>query len=642
MKFSLFAIETAKQPTQIRTGAEIRPPYPPEAMRVTADEVREYQEMRSMAQRMNRAMDAATVDNFTQDLRGSYGDANTELYPYNYTVRARARTLAKNTSHGKGTQRVYADNVVGDDPFELEMKILKRTPDGKPVRDENGEPQEDKDLAEAICDAWGIFRWQENFTVRKNMDFMEALRVAEMAMKRDGMVICRMYPNYKYNNFGFAVDFLERDHLQEQWSGFSPSDGLFGAGNPIVGSIEQHPEFKFPLAYWLLRRHPGNAYAIAATPFDQRNFREQVAADEVVLMDNPRTRPEQDTGDTEFDASLLPLWRIHQYEKSLTLTSILCASRPWWIEEDKPTGLEMPGYASQLLQNYQLNVMDPGILPAGPGDDPAKTQSNDNPKRQMVKPGSREEIPAGKHLKWADSKFPVEAASTFRKDNERDLATGTHGSYQQMSGDYQNLGFVAGLMSQMPFQRNVRVNQKTMAEDLRPIFRGWLKSAILIGYFEKKGIFVSITRLEEFVAAAFFKGQQAEFVNPLLQAQTLILLNESGALTDQQVQDALPNGITTDKLYAIRKSEQERKLALGLMAPSAVAAMPSIAHEGMAAPGTERPSEPATPATEPGGPETPPKSRPQRPGASRSKSPRVPGTIDETTRMLLQMSENGV
>ena len=142
------------------------------------------------------------------------------------------------------------------------------------------------------------------------------------------------------------------------------------------------------------------------------------------------------------------------------------------------------------------------------------------------------------------------------------------------------------------------------------------------------------------MAAAFFKGQQAEFVNPLLQAQTLILLNEAGALTDQQVQDALPNGITTDKLYGIRKSEQDRKLELGLMAPSAVAAMPSIAHEGTAAPGEERPTEPATPATEPGGSaDSPPKSKVQRPGVNRSQ--RIPGTIDETTRMLLDMSQNG-
>ncbi len=647
MKFSLFSLDTGKSTVQgqMRTGKDLRAPYPPEAMRVPAEAVSDYQEFRHLAERMNRSMDAASVDNFTQDLRGSYGDANTELYPYNYTVRARSRTLAKNTSHGKGIMRVYADNVVGDDPFELEMKIVKRNPDGSVSKDENDAPVQDKEIADAICEAWGIYCWQENFTIRKNADFMESLRFAEMARKRDGTVICRMYPNYPFNEFGFAVDFLERDHLQEQWSGFSPSDGQFGSGNPIVGSIEQHPEYKFALAYWLLSRHPGNAYSIVSSPKDQRIFRVQVPAENVILMDNPRTRPEQDTGDTELDATMLPLWRIHQYDKSLTLSSIASASKPWWIEEDKPTGLQMPGEMQQLIDAYGLNFGDKGIPMAGQPD-PAAAQNGDFPKKNVVKPASREELPPGKRLEQADPKFPIEASHTFRQDNERDLATGTHGSYAQMSGDYQNLGFVAGLMSQIPFQRNIRVNQKTMAEDLRPLFRLWLKSAILKGYFEKHypGLLVSITRLEEFVASSFFKGQQADFVNPLLQAQTLILLNEAGHLTDQQVQDKLPDGITTGDLYLIRKAEQEQKLKLGLMAPSTVAAMPSIAHEGTAAPGAERPADstpqaPKAAGTQPGGAaDAPPKSKVQRPGVDRS---RVPGTIDDTTKMLLEMSQNG-
>src|ERR1019366_1612905 len=215
----LFGLEIARSSEPVITGRSLRSPYPTDALDVPAALIREAQEARAvaMAERLNRSMDAASVDNFTQDLRGSYGDANTEQYPYNYTVRARSRTLAKNTSHGKGTMRVYADNVVGDDPFELEMKVHKRNPDGSIAKKgDTEEPEEDKEVAEAICEAWGVFRWQENFTTRKNMDFMEAFRVVEMARKRDGAVICRMYPNFPHNEFGFAVDFLERDHLQEQ------------------------------------------------------------------------------------------------------------------------------------------------------------------------------------------------------------------------------------------------------------------------------------------------------------------------------------------------------------------------------------------------------------------------------------------
>jgi capsid protein len=426
---------------------------------------------------------------------------------------------------------------------------------------------------------------------------------------------------------------VERDHLQEQWSGKSPSDGAFGAGNPIIGSIEYDPEWGDALAYWLLTRHPGDAYSLVTIPVDEKNFRVQVPADQVILFDNPRTRANQATGNTELDATILPLWRIHQYDKSLTLSSIASASKPWWVEEDNPTGLELPGEIQKLVDAYKVNVPN-GILSESPGQDQVATQASGGPKKNVVRPASREEFPAGKRLKQADPKFPIEAAHTFRQDNERDLATGTHGSYQQMSGDYQNLGFVAGLMSQIPFQRNIKVRQKTMAEDLRPMFRAWLKSTILKGYFEKRGVFVSITRVEEIVEAAYFKGQQADFVNPLLQMQTLILGNEVGAITDQQFQDALPNGRPIEEIYTQRKYEQEMKLKLGLMAPSVVATMPNINKEGEAAPGQEKPAESVAGGEGPATP--PPKTTVQTPHPGRKR-----GEIDANTRMLLEMSQNG-
>ena len=72
----------------------------------------------------------------------------------------------------------------------------------------------------------------------------------------------------------------------------------------------------------------------------------------------------------------------------------------------------------------------------------------------------------------------------------------------------------------------MRVRQKSLAEDLRRLFRDWLKSAIMTGYFDRLGLALSITRLDEYVDAAHFKGQQSEFVNPLVQAQALILCEQ--------------------------------------------------------------------------------------------------------------------
>lgn len=614
MKVSFEIARTAATRSGI-TGAALKLPYSPEALRVRAEDVRNMQEFTALAEKLNRSYDASSVDNFTKDFKGTYGSANSEMLPAKYAVRARSRTLAKDTAHGKGMMRVYADNVVGDDPFELEMEVGKVLDDGS--------FDEEKETNRAIETAWQRFCRKENFSIRKNVCFMEAMRIVEMSRAREGSVIGRMHLDYP-NEFGFAMDFLEEDRLQEQFHGRSGADSRFGAGNPIRASIEYHPRWNYALAYWLLTRHPGEFFGQTPVWSDgrEKNFREQVPASEIIHFNNLRTRAEQDIGMTELDATILPLWRIHQYDKSLTLSSIASASKPWWIEEAKPTGLELPGELQELVENWRLN----GGSGAGEAKDPVKAQQGGAPVN-VISPASREKLPPGMTLKQGDPRFPIEAAHEFRNDNLRDISTGTFGSYQQLSGDYQNLGFIAGLMSQQAFHRNIRVRQRSFAEDLRTLFRNWLKSAILKGYFDKRGVYLAFTRLEEYVDAATFKGQQAEFVNPLVQAQALILLEESGHMSRQGVQDALPNGMKVDKLFKQIAQEKKEAEEAGLdLSPEPA----------------EPAGAPAKPGTEDGQPgDLPPKSKKQSPRSRSLKLPRQRGQIDATTRELLAMSTNG-
>ena len=74
-------------------------------------------------ERMRRSYDAAATDQYNSDFRGTYGSANTEMFPQKYSTRARSRTLAKDTPHGKAIVRTFQNNVVGPEPFKLEMRI---------------------------------------------------------------------------------------------------------------------------------------------------------------------------------------------------------------------------------------------------------------------------------------------------------------------------------------------------------------------------------------------------------------------------------------------------------------------------------------------------------------------------------------
>lgn len=592
-------------------GSEMRPPM--EKLTPDHPAVKAVRELGELCERLNRSYDAATSDGYNADMRGTYGSPNSEIITAQYTVAARVRTITKDTPHGKGFQRTMQNNVVGPNPFPLEMRVGKTDATGKFI--------EEKDTNTAIEDAWKDYCRQENFAIDKTWTFMEAMRMTEAELVGPGSVLCRLHRGYPHNEFKFAVDFLETDRLQATYQGVDKF------GNPIRASISRDKKWKFPTFYHILTQHPGDflgSFTYSPGLAGEKMYREMVPADDVIHFNNLRDRAEQEIGMTEMDATTQPLWRIHQYEKALTLTSIATATRPWWIEKDLPTGFVVPeALREQFANTPGLSGLDAG----GGGKDPAQTQQGVGTPTTVLKPGAREEFPAGMKLKYADPKFPIEAAHEFRQDNIRDLAVGTGAAYQHLSGDFQNLGFIAGLMCMVPFQENCKVRQEHFKQALvHRLFREWLKSTILSGYFDTRSQTVLLTRLNEYCIAAHFKGKGFQFVNPLVQAQALILLCEAGHMTRQQVQDMLPDGMSFDKMVQYLKNEKEEMDAAGLLQDDVFVTRPSISKGN---PGQTSPEPSSSDDAQP-----PDKSRPANPVRSRTR-------ISPEMMALMESSMNG-
>lgn len=522
-----------------------------------------------------RSYNASAFDEYNADFRGTLGSANSEILPGLYTVSARTRTLVKDTPQGKVIQRTYQNNVIGDKLFKLDMRVGKYVTKPNETTGKTEQVfQEEEDTNDAIQKFWQWFCRQENFTIRKTMSGMESGRVVEASLVTVGSVVCRIHKDYPGNEIKFAVDFLERDRLQETYQGFSGSDGKFGIGNPIRGSIEYDKKWGFPVAYWLLVRHPGdslfgnNTYPLGTLPSTPVNFREQVPADEIIHINNLRDRPEQDIGMTEFDAAVQPIWRNTQFTKALTLCAIASHIRAFILEKKFPTGMEIPHEMRESIENALLNLgtggeYGNGIGGNGQGSNPVQNQQGAGTPIDTLRPGQERELPWGTEAKMLAPPFPTEQSHEFRLDNHREVAIATGVSYQHASGDYQNLGFIAGLMCQIPFQDWCKIRQVHLVECwISRLFREALRAGIMSGWFDKRGFAkVIISRLEEFCDAANFKGKRWAFVNPLVQAQTLILLMEAQIMSPQQVQDELPDGLAIEDLYAMiadAKAEAEK------------------------------------------------------------------------------------
>ena len=547
MKLSFELARSASAPAPgLKHGSQMPAPMQP----MHPEYIKAFRQLEKLNERMKRSYDAAITDNYNADFRSTYGSPNTEVLQSKYKVRSRTRTLGKDTPHGKAIKRTFQNNVVGDKFFELEMMLGEF--------DDNGNFKKDQAKSRAIEEAWKKFLKKKNFTIRKNMSAMEAGRMVEAELVECGSVLCRHYRDFQFNEFGYAVDFLEEDHLQENYMGTSPHNGKFGGGNPIRFSVERHPQYQFPLAYWLLKRHPGELVNPTgeAKQGGGDNWREQVPASDIVHFNNLRDRAEQDIGMTEMDAIVQPLWRNQQYSKSLTIAALASTMKPFVLEKKFPTGLQLPAEMQESFQNALLNFGTTGAMGGGEAD-PAKAQQGGGTPATTMRPGMERELPYGVEAKILDPKFPIEAAHEFRLDNLREIAVGAGISYQHASGDFQNLGFIAGLMCQIPFQDHCKVRQKNLIDGgVDEIFAEWLKASIKKGYFDKRGEPILMSEYEKYIEAAHFKGRRWPFVNPLVQAQALVILNEGGHITRQQVQDALPEGMSFEKLVQCLKNEK--------------------------------------------------------------------------------------
>ena len=548
--------------------------------------------------RLTRMYAAGMVDEYNADFTPTYGAPNTEILPGIYAVRARMRTLMKDTPQGRAIKRAYMANVVGPNPFKLDMRYGTYEAFEEVQHDGTTKKKRkfnvDDDTNNAVGEFWTWFGKAENGHTRKLYCWLEMNLIVEGECVEAGGVVCRIYPNYPHNEIKFAFDLLEVDRLQEQFCGFSGEDGRYGSGNPIRGSIEYDKQWGFPVAYWLLTRHPGEFFAQTPTWDEQRgkNFRIQVPANLIIHVNNIRDRAEQDVGMVEAASSVQQIWRSNQFDKALTLCAIASHIRAFVLEKKEPTGLDYPAELKELITNFMANYPGGPQNLGGAGADvnnPVATQQNIGTPAQTLRPGQERQLPPGVEAKVLAPEFPTAESHMFREDAARQIACGAGISYTDATGDFQNMGFIAGLMSQVPSHRWYTIRQNHRKENwIYPLFKAALKAAINTGWFDRRGYsFISITKLDEYVRAANFKGQKWPFVNPLIEMQTLILANEAGFKSPQQIQDELPDGISVEDLYKLYNEAKQEAVNNGLDFSSGDVTRPTI---GKGNPGEKAPN----------------------------------------------------
>lgn len=446
-----------------------------------------------------RSFNAATTKYSFSTWTTSQTSANVDIKRDLRSMRNRSRDLMQNDDYAKRFKRMVKSNVVGNKGIKLQNR----------AKDTNGNL--DKYANNTIEQAWKKWCKKGNCDVTGKLSFVDIQKMAIGAMAEDGEVLIRKVKGYK-NAFGFALQIIEADHLDEQFN--DPEKN-------IIMGIEFDGWGK-PVAYHLYKSHPGNM-ELARTDLK----RERIPAEEIIHL-------------------FLPI-RIS-------------ATRgvPWM--HTAMTRMKMVnGYEEAELMAARQGAVSGGFYESEDGADEYQgdyTDDNGNLVNEL-EPGQIELLPKGIKFKPYDPQHPNAAFKDFMKVILRGISSGLDVSYNTLANDLEGVNY-SSLRSGVLEEREVwKEFQAWISEHLLDdVFGDWLNISLAIGTVN-----LPYTKFEKFNNPEWLPRSFA-WVDPLKDMQSNILAVKEGLKTHSQIASEM--GMDLEELYQQLAKEKELRKQYGI------------------------------------------------------------------------------
>lgn len=475
--------------------------------------------------RQKRMYEAAITTNLNLDYPISIASADSEIQSSLVNGRARARTCERDNPYAKSVIQTFLSNVGGHEPFRLESNVGTWQGD-KFIRD--------NEINRKIEDWWGELGRRENCTVRRNLTRLELYVQTIAALIRDGGILFRHHRLFRKNRFGYAIEPLETDRLDVSYNSANFQPGQPGQ---IRFSIEMD-EYNAPQAYWLLARHPGDYFAWN----NDGKYRERVPAENIIALFDFRTRAEQSIGMPRLASILQHLHQDKQFDLAHVTAATWAACKPFFIKRNFPTAME-------VVPDWIKNAMTQGDDGSNPGD-----------KYQAVEPGTGQVLEFGEEPVLMDPKFPIESATSFKKDRLRAVSAGSGAPYFHIAHDLESVNFSSGRLGLEAFHDECKMLQQLIIQTLCiPWFETAIEYSILSGALD-----LPAGRLEEYKKGAHFYGRRWPYIQPLQDAQADEVRLRMGTVSREEIRLESDLGGDVEEVDAKIANEQEVDEAHGL------------------------------------------------------------------------------
>ena len=424
---------------------------------------------------------AAVTNRLTADWLTEQGSINKDIKSAFKTLLSRARDLAKNNDYVKGYLKRCVTNIIGSEGFKLQNRAI------------NSKDEPDDSINIEIENKWNEWCKRENCTVHKTLSFLEVEKLAVRQWKRDGNVLIRKIISKDFNKFWFALELLEIDLLDIDFS------ETLRNGNAVMLGIEFN-NWKQPVAYYFKSNKAVDEISQNFYGYSRNNVR-RISADEIIHHFT-REHSNQLLGVTALAQSMLTFHDLQGYDQAAIINARAGAAKMGFLQTQPNT----------LAKQY-----------SGDGED----ENGDILTNFSY--GEIERLPDGLEFKGWDPTYPHGEYQSFVKAILRRLATGLGVAYANWVGDLEAVNF-SSMRSGLLDERDNWMDDQTEFREgvLIPIYNEWLKYAMLSGELS-----VSYSQFDR-INAPEFTGRRWPWVDPRADAEAkkLMLDNNMALLRD--------------------------------------------------------------------------------------------------------------
>jgi lambda family phage portal protein len=427
--------------------------------------------------KQKRSYTAANTGRLFADFITSSRSADSEIRPNLRVIRDRCREATRNHPYAKRYIQIMTTNVVG--ATGITMQVRKRNEDN--TLDVVGNR-----LLERAFQAWG----RTGFcTVDGRLSWLQAQRLFMETLARDGEVLIKKVKRPANNPYGFTLQFLEADYLDEEYNKRMPN------GNEVRMGVEIDKAGK-PVSYFMFEDHPHHDQAYGSKT---KRKHIQVPASEIIHC-FIQERAGQTRGVPMMANALSRLKMLDGFEEAVLVNARVAASKMGFFVSPEGDGFVGDDY------DNNAPIMD-------------------------ASPGTFTQLPQGMDFKSFDPSQPQDNFADFEKAILRGIASGLGVSYVSLANNLEGVSYSSIRQGTIEDRDHFKMMQQFMIDAfIDPVYRAWLEMVITVGRVN-----LPMTKYDLFADNVIYRPRGFAWVDPQKEIQASVTALQNGIVTLQDV-----------------------------------------------------------------------------------------------------------